>query len=151
MTTSTEYTGQAAAAYDLGYRDALAGKNRAGGNGVLAMEAYAAGNRAGRDAPEPQVSAEAEQAARDLYSTDWDEGGTASIYLPDAIAAALLRQHGWRREQHGWRSPNGHKVWERGEALQLALTAAVYQVAQDEHADEGDRATAAAEAGEQPS
>jgi hypothetical protein len=63
--------------------------------------------------------------AHEIYRGDWDADGTTAVYLPDAIAQQLLYARGWTRANGAWHAPTGERIWDIGEALQLALTADV--------------------------
>jgi hypothetical protein len=76
----------------------------------------------------PETTAEGLCYARDIFRGDWSEGGVAAVCLPIVVAEKALAERGWRRGtgRRGpgpWTSPSGHREWDTGDALAMAITA----------------------------
>lgn len=75
------------------------------------------------------LTMQAETAASDIRSGDWDDEGTAAIYLPAETAVKALYKMGFtytgnlHNRDGMWRSPANMTFWETDDALAHALVA----------------------------
>lgn len=76
------------------------------------------------------TSTDGRLAANALLQTNYDENGTASVYLPLDAARAMLTARGWKPgARGGWDAPDGTRYWEVEEALTVALLAEILPAA----------------------